>query len=261
MHKITALIFLLVTLEGCSNLKGAKLLMPEHFGFSKIAPKLYIERSASEAEKNQLIAAISRAEKQIRSAYGDVTSYPIVHACLSEHCYRAMGGMGSTAKIYGHYILLSPRGFNWHFLAHEWSHDEIRSRLKFWAWRRLPTWFDEGLAVAISEAPEHSEAHWQFLIESNVTRPTRTELMSYTSLRQWLNAVQHFGATQNRARRAKGEPEIRPLYTAAGHELRHWLDATGQPGLLRFIKRFKEGAAFSTLYPSIYTLSSQNKSL
>ena len=64
---------------------------------------------------------------------------------------------------------LSPRGLNWHFIAHEWSHAEMWTRLSLPAWKRMPQWFDDGIAVAISEAPEHSEPHWQFLVASDVS--------------------------------------------------------------------------------------------
>ena len=111
-----------------------------------------------------------------------------MHACVTEKCYAAFGGRGSVARVFGQRILLSPRGLNWHFLAHEWSHAEMSTRLTLFAWKRMPSWFDEGLAVAISEAPEHSENHWQFLINTHIPRPTRDELLTYQSLQQWLDA-------------------------------------------------------------------------
>lgn len=237
-------------LTGCSNLRGARLLMPEYFGLAPIADNVYIEADADEETKSRLLDAMVMAENKIKAAYGDVQSRPIVHACLTERCYESFGGMGSRAKVYGDRILLSPRGLNWNFLAHEWSHDEIRTRLTFLAWWRLPRWFDEGLAVAISEAPEHSEAHWRFLVDSDIERPSRDELMAYNSLRQWLDAVHRYGETKNRERKARGEPEIRPVYAAAGHEVRAWLDEAGREGLLDLLRRLNEGDEFGMVYSS-----------
>jgi len=102
--------------------------------------------------------------------------------------------------------------------------------------------------VAISEAPEHSQAHWQFLVASSVRRPTRAELFSYKYLRQWLDAAHRFGKTQNTERKAKGEPEIRPVYTAAGHEVRPWFAEVGSQGLLELNKRLNDGEEFETVY-------------
>ena len=152
------------------------------------------------------------------------------------------------AKVYGKLILLSPRALNWHFLAHEWSHAEMSTRLTFFAWKRMPQWFDEGVAVAISEAPEHSENHWQFLVATNVPRPTPEELRTFKSLRQWLDAVHRYGEDRNIERSSKGEPELRPVYSAAGHELRPWLKKAGSAGLLDFIARLNGGEAFESAY-------------
>lgn len=246
--RIIIILIFACTLGGCSNLRGTKLLMPEQFGFVRIEQNIYIEAGADEEAKEKIRSAMSKAEVKIRSAYGSVTSHPTVHACITEECYSSFGGMGSKAKVYGDHILLSPRGLNWHFLAHEWSHAEMRTRLMFGAWRRLPQWFDEAMAVTVSEAPEHSEDHWQYLIASDIPRPTRAELFTYKSLRQWLDAVHQYGETQNVERKAKGEPEIRPLYTAAGHEVRPWFAEVGTQGLLDFIKRLNDGEKFEVIY-------------
>lgn len=246
------LLLSLIFVGGCSVIQGGKLLAPKTFGLSEVTPSLYVEAGADEATRAKLRADMAQAERAIRAEYGGVVSRPVVHACISEACFKSFGGRGAErAKVYGNQILLSPRGLNWHYLAHEWSHDEIRTRLSFAAWRQMPQWFDEGLAVAISEAPEHSEAHWQFLIDSNIPRPTREELHTFKTLQQWLDAVRRYGETQNLARKAKGEPEVRPVYTAAGHELRPWLTKAGSSGLLQFIERLKAGEAFESAYQTI----------
>lgn len=112
------------------------------------------------------------------------------------------------ARVFGQRILQSPRGLNCHFLAHEWSHAEMSTRLTLLAWKRMPQWFDEGLAVALSEAPEHSENHWQFLINTHIPRPTRDELLNYQSLQQWLAGVHRFGDDKNFERVAQGQPTL-----------------------------------------------------
>lgn len=251
--KIGALLFLAVFLAGCSNLRGLMLLAPESFGLTPIAENIYVESGADEKTMTKLRAAMSQAEGAIRAAYASVESRPIVHACITERCYESFGGMGSRAKVYGDRILLSTRGFNWHFLAHEWSHAELRSRLTFRAWWHLPSWFDEGLAVSISDAPEHSEDHWKFLVAKNIQRPTRAELLTYKSGRQWLDAVHRYGETQNAERRAKGEPEVRPVYAAAGHEVRPWLAKVGSSGLLALIEHLNSGEDFDALYRTANT--------
>jgi hypothetical protein len=249
--KTFLLLLSLGLIGGCSVFQGGKLLAPESFGLTPVTPAIYVESGADEATRAKLRDAMEKAESAIRAAYGGVFSHPIVHACISEECYVKFGGQGSRAKVYGDRILLSPRGLNWHYLAHEWSHDEIRTRLTFSAWWHMPQWFDEGVAVAISEAPEHSESHWQFLVASNIPRPTREELHTFKSLRQWLDAVHRYGEVMNIERKAKGEPEVRPVYAAAGHELRPWLAKAGSSGLLRFIDRLNSGEDFESAYRTV----------
>lgn len=239
-------------LSGCSVLQGGRLLSPQMAGLEPVAPRLYIEAGDDEREQArrgaELKAALARAEEAIRHTYGEVRSRPVVHACFTEACYAAFGGRGSVAKVYGDRILLSPRGLNWHFLAHEWSHAEMRSRLSWRGWWHMPQWFDEGVAVTISEAPEHSEAHWRWLVAHDVARPSVQGLRRLRTLDQWLAAVHRHGEDQNAQRRARGEPEIHPVYTAAGQELRPWLQHVGTAGLLRLIDQVNAGAPFDEAY-------------
>jgi len=241
-------LFLSSLASGCSIIQGSKLLIPESFNLTPISPTVYVEVGTDKEIREQLLVAMEKAENAIRKAYGSVKSHPIIHACVSEGCYESFGGRGSKAKVYGNRILLSPRGLNWHFLAHEWSHSEIQSRLTFSAWWSLPQWFNEGVAVVVSEAPEHSETHWNYLVTSNISRPSQKELYELKSLRQWLDAVEHYGATQNANRRANGESEVRPLYTAAGIEVRPWLSKTGSQGLLAVIESLNNGEEFDSVY-------------
>jgi len=153
-----------------------------------------------------------------------------------------------VAKIYGNRILLSPRGLNRHFPAHEWSHAEMRSRLALFAWWHMPQWFDEGVAVVVSEAPEHSEEHWQLLVTSGTPRPTSEELHTLNSLRQWLDAVHRYGEDRNIERKAKGDPELNRVHAAADHELRPWLTTVGSHGLLTLIESLNNGDDFDLVY-------------
>jgi hypothetical protein len=247
------LLLTLSLLSGCSMLhsvaQSGKLLAPESFGLILIAPDLYVEAGTDEATRDRLRADMDRAEAAILKAYGSVSARPSVHACITEKCYAAFGGRGDVARVFGQRILLSPRGLKWHFLAHEWSHAEMSRRLTLLAWKRMSQWFDEGLAVAISEAPEHSENHWQFLLRADIPRPTRDELLTYQSLLQWQAGVHRFGDDKNFVRMAQGQPTLSPVYAAAGHEVRPWLTKVGSQGLLPLIQRMNEGADFEAAYP------------
>jgi hypothetical protein len=238
----------LALLGGCSLLQAGKLYAPETFGFVSLGPNIYIEQTADDAAKSQLREAMRKAKEAITGTFGDAKATPTVNACVSEHCFWAHGGRGEFAKVYGNRILLSPRGLNWHFIAHEWSHAEMSTRLVFFAWKRMPQWFDEGVAVAVSEAPEHSERHWQYLVASNIAHPTREELYTFKTLDEWLDAVKRYSDNKNSERRARGETEIHSVYAAAGHEIRPWLAEVGTQGLLTFVEKLNAGEAFEAAY-------------
>jgi len=241
-----ALAFLL-PLAGCSTLKGGKLLAPELFGLVPIGERLYVEQGTDAAKQDALRVAVARAEASIRDAFGSLQSRPVIHACFSAQCLAAFGGEGTFAKVYVDRILLSARGTNWQFIAHEWSHAELFSRLSLSGWRRTPNWFDEGLAVALSEAPEHSEQHWQYLVDADIARPSPAELLALRTRSQWSEAMRLYSDNRNAQRRARGEVEIHALYAAAGHQVRPWLATAGRPGLLALIAELNEGREFDSL--------------
>ena len=240
--------FLAVALSGCTHLRGALLWAPETFGLVRVSENLYIEEGADEPTRAMLQVAMARAQAAIHAAYGEVRSRPVVHACLSDACLARFGGQGTFGKAYANRLLLSRRGMNWHFIAHEWSHAEMLKRLDFMAWREMPQWFDEGFAVVVSEAPEHSEQHWQYLDARGIAKPSREELMSFKNFTQWQAAGGRFHDGKNGERRARGEPEIHSLYAAAGHEVRPWFAREGTAGLLTLIAQLNAGEEFSAVY-------------
>jgi hypothetical protein len=247
---IAALLFC----TGCSTVRGTKLLVPTWFDMEPIADRVFVNKEMPSTERAQALMLVSASEKRIVQYYGKAISTPKFFFCSTDECFKSFGGSTSRAKSFGDYAtLFSPRGMSIPIISHERSHAELYSRID--SMRRIPQWFDEGLAVTVSDAPEHSENHWQFLVTSNIPRPARDELYTYKSLKQWIDAVHRYGDDSNIERRAKGEPEIYPVYSAAGHELRFWFSKTGTPGLLAFIERMNNGENFESAYQVVNTVS------
>jgi hypothetical protein len=248
LARVLVVLVCVAALADCSFVAGGKLLAPGLFGLEQVTPELYVEQGADPAARERLRQDVERAREAVRAAFGGLQAHPVVHACITEACYSSFGGTGDTSKVYGERILLSPRGLDWHFIAHEWTHAELHTRLGLRAWLGVPQWFDEGLAVAVSEAPESSEEHWRSLEYAGVRRPTAQELREIRSRSDWTDAAARFGDAHNRERRARGEPELRPLYAAAGHEVRPWLRERGPGGLQAFIARMRAGAGFESAF-------------
>jgi hypothetical protein len=113
----------------------------------------FVDRGMPADERIQLADVLSEARQRVTAFYGSSTSDPRVLVCSTESCYRNIGGHGERGKAFLHFaLILSPRGFNPVIATHELSHIEFHGRLGF---RRsltnaIPAWFDEGLAVIVS---------------------------------------------------------------------------------------------------------------
>ena len=142
----------MLSMTGCSYLSATKLIAPEMFGMEKISDTVYVDEIMSDKARTELLNSHEKARKNIKLMYGDVLSNPDVIACSTEQCFQKFGGVSSRAKNYGgSTFLLSPRGVTPQIISHEWSHNEFYVRIdSFWTMRNIPQWFDEGLAVVVS---------------------------------------------------------------------------------------------------------------
>jgi hypothetical protein len=124
-------------------------------------------------------------------------------------------------------VLLAPHGVDPVIVAHELSHIEFHQRLGP-ARDKVPQWFDEGLAVLVSDDPRHLLPH---------TAADRCRLAADQTLPQTLSQWQS-------AARANEH-----LYSKAACRVSQWVDARGgPPAILDLIDRLNEGEAFATVY-------------
>jgi hypothetical protein len=251
--KILLALSVFLVLTGCSSLKATKLIAPTWFGMEKIDERVFVNKEMSSAERSKILLLVTESETQIIKYYGKATTRPEYFFCSTEECYKSFGFTTSRAQSFASYgCLFSPRGTTVPIISHEWSHIELYSRINSsGTMRHIPQWFNEGLAVTVSEEPTHSENQWQYMITSNIPRPTREELLSIKTLREWLDAVHHFGEDLNKERKEKGNPPVAPLYTAAGHEVRLWFANANTKGLISFIDRMNNGENFDDAYSEV----------
>ena len=115
-------------------------------------------------------------------------------------------------------------------LAHEITHAELRARLKSEAQAKIPTWFDEGLALQNDYREKYSEEQWI----------SQTDNGKNTVAPENMDTPAEFYA---------GEAEDRHFrYLNAKHELNEWLATHGQQGLLELIDQLNKGEDFYTAY-------------
>lgn len=232
---------LCLALAGCSTLKGARLLAPASFGMEPLSPRVYVEPRMTEPQREELQEHLATARQRLHLYFGSVLSEPDIIACASEQCFRENGGESARAKAYAAgKILLSPRGLTAPMIAHEWSHAELSTRtgglLAPWD---IPRWFDEGLAVMVSNEPSHSEEVWQMILAAQIATPPLSEL---DSREKWLAAVKKYGDTTT------NKEQYKVVYATAGHEVRRWYRKAGKAGLGQLLEALRRGKPFAQAY-------------
>ncbi len=215
---------------------------PQTFGMEKIDAGLYVEPAMTTEQRLALRQQLDLGRAAVRRFYGELSAEPCVVACISEACDLRFGSYGQRAAAYGDMaIRLSPRGQAAAVIAHEWSHAEIYFRVGgWWRARRLPRWFDEGVAVVVADEPRHSEDNWRQIQRLRLPTPPLAELVSFAD---WGRAMSQYGETAG-----DGPGNRHVVYSAAGHEVRAFMSCAGRDGLARLLADVRAGTAFVAAY-------------
>jgi hypothetical protein len=197
---------------------------PQCFGFRAIGSGIYVQDDAT-ASPEQIAREVRSAGGQVKNLFG--TSLPPVRVliCSTELCYRRVEGRGGISKAVSWWdraLIVSPRGQNVTIMAHEFTHIEFRHLLGMTAYAKVPSWFDEGLAVYVADdrrylAPIGSQT--RCLVSGGDTLPT--------SHADWWGVM-----TRNPAR----------AYALAACRVSAWMDQNGgRNGLLEQIRQLRNG--------------------
>lgn len=129
-------------------------ICPVCMGFRNAGDHVFAERTTPASHMQEAIETIDFARIRVRNFYRDVVSTPDIFVCGDDDCYRRIGGGGSRGMaLLDIALFLSPHGTTATIAAHELSHIELHSRIGIVKtyWRAVPQWFDEGLAVVVSD--------------------------------------------------------------------------------------------------------------
>src|SRR5712692_802002 len=253
MNRVWVIVALLLC-AGCSTVRGTKLWAPTWFELEPIAPRVFVNKGMPPAQRQLVLELVAESEQRLTHYYGTVTSTPKLFFCSTEACFQSFGGSTNRAKSFGDYgSLFSPRGISAPIVSHERSHVELYARIdSFRMLRRVPSWFNEGLVVAVSEEPTHAES---VCGEARTTGVPLPPLAKLESMRQWLDAVEKYR-----------NPELNPknlavVYATAGCEVRPWLQRVGASGLLSFIAQMRSGTEFPVAYKNAQLTSTKGDRL
>lgn len=164
LHSITKFLLTVGSILGCVvfvtavHIPGvAPLICPWCFGFERLEPGVYIEKSTSETARQTTKASLHRSKLAVERYFGALQSDPAVFVCRTDICYaraEQRGGRTVGISFLDWVIVLSPRANSDMAFTHELAHTELHNRLGPLMFN-VPTWFDEGLAVNVSDDPRY----------------------------------------------------------------------------------------------------------
>jgi len=210
---------------------AAAIVCPACYGFDELAPEVFVERGMSEATRDKATSALAEARRTVADFFGDPAPNPRILICASEDCYHRLGARGSRGKAYSDTaLILSPRGIDPVIAAHELAHIAFHHRvgLRAQVSGAVPAWFDEGLAVTVSDDRRYlapPQAPDRCLVASDGRLPV--------ARRAWGRAA---GADHQ-------------LYAKAACRVVTWMAANGgAAGVLRLADAVAAGRPFAEIY-------------
>jgi hypothetical protein len=192
---------------------------PGCYGLTRVRGDVYSERGLTAVQTDQLLALAAGARQRVEAFYGDRRSDPRLVACFTDDCYDRIGGGGEKGvAVLNRAVMLSPRGLDVVIAAHEMAHVELGRRLD----GEVPQWFDEGLAVVVSDDPRYLGEHCRVPFDGPLPE----------TLPAWLTAA---SADQR-------------MYSKAACRVQRWLDANGgRDAVPALIDRLNDGADFPAI--------------
>jgi len=126
---------------------------PGCYGLERVRKGLHVEPGLDAAQRAQMAAVADAAERRVEAYFGGLRSDPDFLACATDECYaRIGGGRERGVAVLNRAVMLSPRGLDPVIATHEFTHVELHARLGRGS---VPQWFDEGLAVLVSDDPRY----------------------------------------------------------------------------------------------------------
>ncbi len=217
------------------NQYGYMITAPYRSAFTEIADHVYINKDTAR-DQQEILGLIEQADGRVRSLFGDLR-YPnetFFIICDDEKLIQKIGEDHAAVTISfpseKHYICISDEYLELDILAHEITHAELRARLLSNAQAKIPTWFDEGLALQNDCREIYSEEQWMLQTDNGENIVTLEDMDTPAEF--------YAGEVENRRFR----------YLNAKHEMNGWMAVHGKQGLLELIEKLNDGEDFDIAY-------------
>lgn len=203
--------------------------------FRKVESRLYVDPGLAKNKMLTLESDILKAKKRVVELYGGCLADPVI---IASDNYRSIGKFGTirdgTAithiSLFDSYIVLGPNGINIDVIAHEMGRAELAKRVGIFKRERIPTWFEEGLAMQLDYRKNYADEEWGKLTGNGKVVPD-------------IKLIDNPQKFNNR--------EALSHYIIARHEVKQWVGSVGTAGLLELIQIIKKGRDFAEGYRTV----------
>ena len=214
---------------------GYRMTVPLRGDFEKIAENVYINKGFSGRKKN-VAALVRRARKRDAAFFGKLqcTDRTVVIVCDDGELLKKLGGDHDTKSVVfpfrKSYICVSDEYLDVDILAHEITHAELHGRLNGKALKRIPTWFDEGIATQNDYREKYSPEVWAEQTDNGKNTVAPADMDEREEFYAGTAEDRHF------------------RYLNAKHIVAEWMEMHGREGLLELIDRLNRGEEFAAAY-------------
>ncbi|HEX6928981.1 MAG TPA: hypothetical protein VF267_07005 [Gammaproteobacteria bacterium] len=188
--------------------------------FRQLGGGMYVPEGGQE-DAAALAALRAAARSRIETAFGAPRANPAI-VFIQEEARFSLGAMGDTASSYftpaRSCIVVGAKGRSVDVLAHELMHAELAERVGFFArMKRIPVWFDEGLAMQVDHRRVYSV---------DLDDATDTTVREYVTYQQFFD---------------HDDGQLVQNYRAAKAEVARWLRSVGNETLYASLERIRSG--------------------
>ena len=220
------------------NPTGYRMSVSHRASFEKISDNVYINRNYT-GSRDAITQLIDEAKSRVADFFGSLTcqDYTVMIICDDEKLLAKLGGDHDTHHatlfpVKRSYVSVSTEYLTGDVLAHEVTHAELYERLSGKAFRRLPTWFNEGIALQNDYREQYGPEAWAEQTDNGKNIVAHEDMDT---------AAEFYSGTKE---------DRRFRYLNAKHDIAEWLEKHGLQGFMALIDSLNGGEDFSAAYGS-----------
>ena len=221
------------------NPTGYRMSVSHRASFEKISDNVYVNKYYAES-RDEIIHLIDEAKSRVADFFGSLTcpDHTVIIICDDEKLLAKLGGDHDTHHfstlfpVKRSYVSISTEYLTIDILAHELTHAEMFERLSGKAFRRVPTWFNEGIALQNDYREQYGPEAWAEQTDNGKNIVAHEDMDT---------AAEFYSGTKE---------DRRFRYLNAKHDVVEWLEKHGLQGFMALIDRLNGGEDFSAAYGS-----------